>query len=551
MMNIPEQYMADVLSGRQVACKWVRLAIERHRRDLATAAEYYFDPAAGMHVIEFFAFLKHSKGEWAGQTIQLEPWQQCYLYILFGWRRVADDLRRFRTGYLEVARKNGKSTLGAGIGLYLMVADGEPGAEVYSAATKRDQALIVHNEATRMVKGSPGLRKRVKVFRNNLHIEGTASKFEPLGADADTLDGLNIHAAIVDEIHAHKSRDVWDRLETATGARRQPLMLGITTAGYDRESLCWELHEYLQKILEQIVADDTFFGMIFSIDEGDDWADPDVWIKANPNLGVSKKVDDLVRKAKRAQEIPSSLNSFLRLELDIWTESESVWLSMEHWQACGGAVDADGLRGRTCYMGLDLSSNVDISAYALVFPPQQEDDPYQVLMRFFIPEEGMKNRSHNDRVPYDVWVRQGYITATGGNVIDYEYILSQIDEDAQKYDIAGVAFDRWGATQVSLRLADAGLAVAAFGQGFASMSAPTKALENLILGHELAHGHNPVLTWMAANAVTEEDAAGNIKVSKRRSREKIDGIVALVMGLDLALRSGGSSVYEERGIIWI
>lgn len=551
-MNLPERYIQDVMSGRQPACKWVQLAVERHLRDLQTADEFYFDAAAGMHVIEFFSFLRHSKGEWAGQTIRLEPWQQAYVYMLFGWRRVVDDLRRFRTAYLEVARKNGKSTLGAGIGLYLMVADGEPGAEVYSAATKRDQALIVHNEAARMVKGSPGLRKRIKIFRDNLHIEGTASKFEPLGADADTLDGLNIHAAIVDEIHAHRNRDVWDRLETATGARRQPLMLGITTAGYDRSSLCWELHEYLQKILEQSVVDDTFFGMIFSIDEGDDWADPDVWVKANPNLGVSKKNDDLLRKAQRAREIPSALNSFLRLELDVWTQSESVWVSMEHWRACGSATNPDGLRGRTCYMGLDLSSNVDLSAYALVFPPQQEGDPYQVLMRFFIPEEGMLKRSHADRVPYDVWVRQGFVSATPGNVIDYDYILAQIDEDAQRFDIAGVAFDRWGATQVSLRLSDAGLNVVAFGQGFSSMSAPTKALENLILGHQVAHGDNPVLTWMAANAVTEEDAAGNIKVSKKRSREKIDGIVALIMALDLALHhDGGTSVYEERGVLWI
>ena len=556
-MNPPEQYIQDVLSGKQPACKWARLAVKRHIHDLETGAErgLYFDPAAGMHAIEFFQFLKHSKGEWAGRIVELEPWQQFYLYVLFGWKRMKDGLRRFSTSYLEVARKNGKSTLAAGVGLYLMVADGEPGAEIYAAATKHDQALITHSEATRMVKSSPVLHKRVKVFRNNLHIEGSASKFEPLGADADTMDGLNIHAAIVDEVHAHKTRDLWDKLETATGARRQPLMFAITTAGFDRESLCWTLHEYLEKLLEGFeipdgTHDDTFFGMIFTIDDEDDWQNPAVWIKANPNLGVSKKPDDLYRKAVRAKEMPSALNSFLRLELDVWTESESQWISMEHWKACGQAVNPEGLRGRTCYAGLDLSSTGDIAGYCLVFPPEHEDDGYQALWRFFIPEEAMTKRSHNDRVPYDAWVRQGYVEATRGNVVDYDFILAQLYEDAEMYDLREVAFDRWGATQIQIKLQDEGMTVVAMGQGFGSMSPPTKELEKLILEHRLNHGSNPVATWMAGNAVAEEDAAGNIKISKAKSREKVDGMVMLVMALDRALRNGGGgSVYEERGLL--
>jgi len=548
-----EQYIEDVLSGRQVACRWVRLMCERHRRDLEDGAErgLHFDATAAQMVIAFFALLKHSKGEWAGRTIVLEPWQQAVLWILFGWKR-ADGTRRFRTAYLEVARKNGKSTMAAGLGLYLLLADGEPGAEVYSAATKRDQARITHSEATRMAKASPQIRREVNIVRDNIHIVDTASKFEPLGADSDTMDGLNVHAAIVDELHAHKNRDTWDVLETATGSRRQPMVFAITTSGYDRQSLCFQEHEYTEKVLEGLIEDDSFFGAIYTLDEEDDWQDERCWIKANPNLGVSKKWDDMRMKAMRAAEMPAALNAFLRLELDIWTQSETKWVSIEHWKRCGTAVDPLGLQGRTCYGGLDLSSTTDVSAFVLVFPPQHEDDDYQVLCRFFIPEDAMVERSRRDRVPYDVWVRQGYVTATPGNVIDYAWILDQVDQDAQAYDLKEIAFDRWGASRIQTQLMEMGGPdfLVQFGQGFRSMSPPMKELEKLILSEKLAHGNNPVLNWMADNLVARQDPAGNIKPDKEKSREKIDGMVGLIMGLDRALRhEQAGSVYEERGLL--
>lgn len=548
-----EEYVRDVLDGTIPTCRWVRLACERHLRDLESGSDrgLHFDPGAAALVIAFFSQLKHSKGEWAGQTIRLEPWQQFILWTLFGWKRV-DGTRRFRTSYLEVARKNGKTTMAAGVGLYLLLADGEPGAEIYSAATKRDQARLSHAEATRMAKASGPIRQMVRVFKDNIHIPDTASKFEPLGADSDTMDGLNVHAALVDEVHAHKTRDTWDVLETGTGARRQPLMFAITTAGFDRQSLCWQLHEYTEKVLDGIIEDDTFFGVIYGIDEEDDWQDERVWVKANPNLGVSKKPDDLRRKAMRAREMPSALNAFLRLELDVWTQSETKWMNMEHWRQCGQAVDAAGLRGRVCYAGLDLSSTTDITALLLVFPPEVDDDLVQVLCRFWIPEESMRERVHRDRVPYDVWVRQGYITATPGNVVDYDYVLTQIDEDMQAYGLEEIAFDRWGATKIQTDLTELGGPdfMVQFGQGFASMSGPMKELEKLVLQHRIAHGNNPVLTWMADNLVAREDPAGNIKPDKEKSREKIDGMVALIMGLDRALRhtGGGRSVYEDRGL---
>ena len=556
------QYVADVLSGNQVACKWVRLACERHQHDLETGDErgLRFDEQTARQAIAFFSLLKHSKGEWAGRPLHLEPWQQFIVASLFGWKR-ADGSRRFRTSYLEVARKNGKTTMAAGIGLYLMLADGEPGAEIYSVATKRDQARLSHSEATRMAKSSPAVRREVRIFRDNIHIVDTASKFEPLGADADTMDGLNVHGALVDEVHAHKTREVWDVIETATGARRQPLMFAITTSGYDRQSICFQLHEYTEKVLEGVIEDDSWFGIIYTLDKGaegdesdkdDEWDDEQAWVKANPNLGVSKKWDDMRRLAARAKEMPSQLNAFLRLHLDIWTQAVTKWVSLDHWIQCGQAVDAEGLRGRTCYAGLDLSSNVDISALLYVFPPMADGDEYQVLCRFWIPEEAMVERSRRDRVPYDAWVRQGYITATPGNVIDYAWILHQIDEDAQAYDIKELAFDRWGATKIQTELMDRGGEdwLVQFGQGYVSMSPPMKELERLIMEHKLAHGNNPVLTWMANNLVVRTDPAGNLKPDKEKSTEKIDGMVALVMGLDRALRHEPPkrSVYETRGL---
>jgi len=548
-----DRYIADVLAGRQVACKWVRLACERHVRDLVDGEKrgLHFDPDTARLVIAFFALLKHSKGEWAGRPVTLEPWQQFHLAMIFGWKR-ADGTRRFRTSYLEVARKNGKTTEAAGVGLYLTVADDEPGAEVYSAATKRDQARISHGEATRMAKSSPAIRSQISIFKDNLNVRETGSKFEPLGADSDTLDGLNVHGALVDEVHAHKTRDLWDVLETATGARRQPLMFAITTAGYDRQSLCFQMHEYTEKVLSGIVQDDSFFGVIYALDEGDDWEDEQTWIKANPNLGVSKKLDDMRRKAARAKEMPAALNAFLRLELCVWTQSQTKWINLPRWQACGRAVDAAGLRGRTCYAALDLSSNTDIAAEVLVFPPETEKDDYQALCRFFLPEDAMIQRSRRDRVPYDAWVRQGYISVTPGDVIDYDFILAQVSEDAQAYDIAELAFDRWGATYIQTKLQELGGEdwLVQFGQGFSSMSPPMKDLEKIILGGRFAHGNNPVLSWMADNLVARMDPAGNIKPDKEHSREKIDGMVALIMALDRALRHQPKkrSIYEDRGL---
>lgn len=529
-------YAYGVVDGSIVAGQLVRRACERHLADLSTgpARGLSFDVAAADRAIQFFGFLKQSKGEWGGHILTLESWQAFIVGTIFGWKR-RDGLRRFRTAYIEVPRKNGKSTISAGVGLYLLVADGEPGAEIYSAATKRDQARICHSEAVAMVKASPALAGRVGVLKDNLHILATRSKYEPLGADADSMDGLNVHGAIIDELHAHKTRNLWDVLETATGARRQPLIWSITTAGYDRHSICWEQHDYASKILDGVIEDDTFFAYIATIDPGDDWRDPAVWSKANPNLGVSVKLDDLERKAEKATHLPSAQNAFKRLHLDVWTEQAERWIDVAAWDACEAEIDWNDYRGQTCYGGLDLSSTLDLSALVWLFP---DGDHVTVKAHFWLPGDNLRRRVERDRVPYDVWAEQGWISLTPGNVIDYDFIRAHIQQDAEHYPVRELGFDPYNATQLVTQLQGDGFEMVPVRQGFLSLSAPTKELEKRILGKQIRHDGNPVLKWMVSNVATETDAAGNIKPSKDRSTEKIDGVVALIIALDRLTRAG-------------
>jgi phage terminase large subunit-like protein len=545
------QYARAVVSGEIVAGQFVRQACQRHLDDLEHGAErgLYFDERAADHVIDFFPFLRHSKGEWAGQPFVLQLWQMFIAGSLFGWKR-ADGTRRFRRGYIEVPRKNGKSTFVSGLGLYLLLADGEPGAEVYTAATKRDQARIVHGEATRMVRASPMLRKRVGIYKDNLHVAATCSKYEPLGADADTMDGLNVHGALIDEVHAHKTRAVIDVIDTAIGARRQPLLIEITTAGWDRKSVCWEHHDYSRQVLERVIPDDAWFAYVATIDKDDDWTDPTTWAKANPNLGVSVKREALEAKARRAKLIPAEQNSFLRLHLDVWTEQSERWMPLDEWDACARSIELEKLIGRPCYAGLDLASTIDIAALVLVFPSDDDPPIYDVLCFFWVPAETVAERTRRSNVPYLSWVEQGLITATEGNVIDYRAIGAKLDELAQTYSIQEIAYDRWGATQLIQDLQAGGLEVVPFGQGFFSMSPPTKELMNLVLAERIRHGGNPVLRWMASNVMVQQDAAGNLKPDKAKSAEKIDGIVALIEGVDRATRQTNTgSPYDDRGLL--
>lgn len=561
MEFLAEEYANGVLDGRVVACRWVRLAVERHRRDLDCGHErgLWFDETAAMMVLAFFSVLRHSQGEWAGQPIILEPWQQFYLWTLFGWKR-DDGSRRFRTSYLEVGRKNGKSTMLAGVGLYMLTADGEPGAQIYTAATKLRQAQIIHKESVRMVAQSPMLKKRLKVVNNNIHDERTFSKYEPLGRDSNTEDGLNVHGGLIDELHAHKTGEMWDVLDTATGSRRSPLMLAITTAGHDRQTICYQFHDYTEKILTQVLDNDAWHGLIFTLDRNpetgklDDWEDEASWIKANPNLGVSKKITDLRDKAHKAKQMPARLNVFLQKELNIWTQAASRWIDPDVWRACNHRpVNAERLSGRKCWGGLDLSSRLDLTALVWLFEP--ENGRVDVFCRFWIPEDNIIERVHRDRVPYDVWLEQGYIEATPGDVVDYDFILARAREDGMQFDVQELAYDPWKATEVTNKLGldnGAGTLVE-FRQGFFSMNPAMMAFEVALKKKRFNHGGNPVLTWMADNLVAAKDPAGNLKPDKGASTEKIDGIVAMLMGYDRLVRHVGEteSVYEERGILEI
>lgn len=556
-INPVELYARAVIDGAIVAGRLVRLACRRFLDDLeqAEARGYRFVWSLAKHAIDFIEALRQSKGRFAMKRLYLSPWQKFIVGNLFGWINAATRKRRFRVGYVEIARKNGKSTLAAALALYLFVGDAEPGAEVYAAATKKDQAKIVWSEAKRMVQKSGALKRRIAILSSNMNIEESASKFEPLGADADTLDGLNVHGAIIDELHKHKTRDVWDVIETATGSRDQPMLVAITTAGFDRNSVCWEQHDYGVQILEGTIADDSFFAFIAGLDlptregeEGDDWRDPAVWEKANPNLGISVNPAILAEAVHKANHRPSQRNAILRLNFDVWTESHTLALDLDRWDQGSAAISLEALRGRECFGGLDLSSNRDLTALCWLFHPQEEGEPWQAVWRFWIPGDSVEERVRRDRVPYGAWIDQGLIETTPGNVVDKDWIERRILEDAALYQVREIGYDRLFADQLVTHCMDEGLTMVPFGMGHYSMALPTKELDRLV-GPGFRHGGNPVARWMARNMVYRSDPAGNHKPDKEKSREKIDGMVALLIALGRAtVRLGAqASPYEERG----
>jgi phage terminase large subunit-like protein len=547
-------YAWRVCAGKVPACRFVRLACERHFRDLEHGAKrgLRWNPGAALHAIRFFQYLRHSKGEWGGQPFELQPWQKFTVGSVFGWKR-RDGTRRFRTIYEELPRKNGKSTKLAGVGLYGLVADREPGAEIYAAATKRDQARIIFGEAQRMVRAAPELREVVGWYKNNLSVEQTASKFEPLSADERTLDGLNPHVVLVDELHKHKNRALLDVLDTALGARRQPLLWIITTAGDDDpESVYAQENDYAIKVLEGVVEDDSLFAFLATIDADDRWDDPRAWAKANPGLGVSVKLDDLKRQALKAKKSPSAAVAFKRLRLNVRTAAAHRAIDMDVWAKNGlGPFDPDSLRGRKCFAGLDLSSKVDLSAFVKLFPPAEPGDRWRVVARFWMPSDTVIEKSDRDRVQYQRWIDDGWIEPTAGNVIDHAEITNAIIEDSRLFRLLGLAYDPWNATQLAVALQGEGLPVFEFIQGIRSYTAPTKELEAMLLGEKLDHGNNPVLTWMASNLSVQTDKNENRMPTKKHSRGRIDGMSALIMAIGRSLSDDTGSVYEDRGFVVI
>lgn len=542
------RYVDDVLSGRQPACQWVRLAVERHVRDLErTDWQYRFDADRANSVCVFIEALPHTKGRWDSPTIILQDWQCFIVCSLFGWVD-GDGMRRFRTAYEEVARKNGKSTKLAGVALYALVMDEEEGAEVYSAATTRDQARIVFKAAKTMAERSPELREAfgVDVLAHSVTVEGQAGALQALSADANSLDGLNVHVAVVDELHAHRTREVWEVLETGTGARRQPLVMAITTAGTNRTGICYEQRDYVTKILKGTVVDETYFGIIFTIDDDDDWTDPAAWAKANPNLNVSVFEDDLRRKCRRAMTQSSAQPGFLTKHLNVWVNADSAWLDLRAWDRCADpTMEIDEFRGRRCWIALDLASKRDVASKIVLF----EDGPGRIALFHtgWLPAETIED-SDNDQ--YRGWEIDGHLIATPGNVIDFDEIEDSLREDRSEFEIVEVPYDPFQATQLATHLIDEGFPMVEYGATVRNFSEPMKELEALIVSGKVRHNGDPVLTWMMGNVVCHVDRKDNVFPRKERPDNKIDGAVAAIMAVArwMTSRDEGDSVYETRGI---
>jgi phage terminase large subunit-like protein len=540
-LSIAEKYIRDVLAGRIVTSRLVRLQIERHLRDLEDGHKrgLVFDRVAAQHVIDFFPkFLCHTEGKLDGQPFVLEPFQQAKLWILYGWKWKDTGYRRFKFAYNEIGRGNCKSTEASGLCLYELLAFGEAGAHVYSAATDKETAKIVFNTAELMLNRSPFLRERVTCFRDNMHIPGTAAKFVPCASEASFLLGLRPSFISMDELHVHPSPEVWNVFVSAMGKRTSPLLYVSTNSGFDRHSVCWKQRDYSVKVLEQIIGDDTWFAWICGLDDDDDWEDESNWIKANPGLGVMVQLKELREQAFKAKNDPSSLNAFLRFRMSRWTDSHTAWMPMHLWDTCCEPIEPAALRGRPCFGGLDLSTTTDISAFVLLFPPTEDDPKWRILPRFYLPKDCIEDRVKRDRVPYDVWERQKLFTLTSGRVIDYRVIRADIEQLSREYDIREIIFDRWNSSDMVTNLEGDGFEMVEWGQGLASMNAPMKRTMELVLSGEIAHGGNEVLRWMASNMMAYMDPAGNIKPDRGKSTEKIDGIVALIMAVGRAMLVG-------------
>ena len=548
-----QKYIDDVRTGKLLSCKHVKNAVSRHLADLDRGDEfpYYYDEHAADVAIDFIKMLRHTKGEWGGNPFSLLPSQHFILCVIFGWRRKSDDLRRFRKTYIEMARKNGKSELAAAILLYCLIMDGEEGAECYSAATTKDQAKIVFKAAKKMAqylkKDSPQLNAAIENMTHSVMYKPTGGFCQAVASDADTLDGLNPHCVIIDEYHAHSARmekDVLGVMATGMGGRAQPLMIVITTAGFNQSSPCYtEERKVAVDVLAGDMEEDTLFAIIYTIDEEDEehWDDPAVWTKPNPHLGRTPRMDFMEAALKEAKNKGQRyITQFLTKNLNLWTDAPEVWISGDTWRQCMGDIDLETLKGRECMGGLDLASVSDLCSLCLFFPWAGPDDRHVVLWWSWVPEGTIPKRS--GKVNYPLWVSDKWITATPGNSIEFAWIKKDILALAELYDIQLIHFDRHLSYDIIPQLVDEGLEMLPFGQGFVSMSTPSKYWEALLGDTKCLLGTNPVAKWANGNVVIDMNPAGDIKPNKDKSHEKIDHIVAAIMAV-----GGFLYVENERG----
>ena len=512
-----------------------------------------YDKKKADRAVTFIENLCHTKGKWAGTPFWLLPWQEQLIRDIFGIVK-PDGNRQFRTAFVEICKKVGKSELAAAVALYLLYADNEPSAEVYGAAADRQQASIVFDVAKQMVEMSLALMKRSKLMGATKRIVNysNAGYYQVLSAEVGGKHGFSVSGLVFDEIHTQPNRQLYDVLtKGSSDARQNPLHFIITTAGNDRHSIAYELHTKAVDILEGRRVDPTFYPVVYGLKDDEDWEDEANWYKVNPSLGYTVDIERLRDAYREAKQNPADEITFKWLRCNMWVSSTVAWIPDAIYMRGNEPIDMDALAGRDCYAGLDLSSTGDITALVLIFPPRDEEEKYVLLPYFWIPEETIPRRVKANSVPYDIWEKQGYIMSTEGNVIHYDFIEKFIMDLSEKYHILEIAVDRWNATQMIQNLEGEGFTIVPFGQGFSSMSAPTKEFYRLLMEGRIIHGGNPVLRWMAGNVVIDTDPAGNIKVTKAKSKEKIDGIVAAIMALDRCIRQEGQSgsVYDERGLL--
>lgn len=555
--SIAQEYALQVLDGRIVACSWVRKACQRFRDDWIAAGDskcqWKFDTAAVTKICLFAEGLSHIKGKWAkrAEKIHLEPWQIFIYANVFGFVSRKTGMRRYRTAYLEMARKNGKSTFSAPVGVYMTCADREPGAEVYSAATTRDQAKIVWEAAKAMIEREPDLRAAfgVETFAHSIFQSNTMSRFQALSAEGGTLDGLSVHCAIVDELHAHKTRTVYDVIETARAARSQPLLWLITTAGSDRAGICYEQRTYLTKILDGVVQDDSYFGVIYTMDDADDWRDESAWQKANPNLGISVDIEELRRLKLKAEKMPSAQANFMTKHLSAWVNADAPLFDMIAWQACGDEnLRLDDFANEPCWIGIDLAPKHDFSVIAQLF---KREDRYYAFVRHFLSEMEVEDSSNSQ---YSGWAAEGLITTNPGNVTDYGAIEEELHEIAKNHELLEVCYDKFSAHQFATRMQDEGFPMVEVGATVANFSEATKRLDALISEGKIQHNGDPILAWEMSNVVGHYDRKDNVFPVKERPENKIDGPIAIIMALNRALVSSGEqkSVYDNPGeAVWL
>jgi phage terminase large subunit-like protein len=541
--DIARTYCEDVVAGRILSGRLIKLACKRHLNDLARAATdpswpYRFDAWEGGNVCDFIEKLPHIEGRWKTPTITLEPWQIWVLVNVFGWRRRSDGGRRFEQAYTEVARKNAKSALTSGVSLYCLTCENEIGPQVKTAATSGQQARIVFEVASKMAQATPDLCEAfgLTIMANALVCGGNNGSIQPINAKSSTQDGLNPHLAVIDELHAHKDRSLFDVLRSATGARRNPLGWYITTAGYNNQGVCFEQRSYVVKILEGILDDDTYFGAIYTLDEGDDAFDERVWGKANPNLGVSVDIEKLRSYAKQAKSSPASAGEFKTKRLNLWQNAHSAWLPMEQWKACGNPkLLIEDFAHYPAWIGVDLADTNDVAALVIVF---ERDGIFHAFSWFFLPELLVDICAHRTTTHYRVWATDGFITTTPGDFIDHNAIESKIRDLWDCFQVEKVRLEHYGSAQIAASLNTDGLPVEVIHKKPDTYSEPAKLLEALVEINKFRFDGNPVLTWMASNCVVDRRVNGTIlpKKESKDSPQKIDGIDALIMAI------GGASI---------